>query len=138
MRRTGKTPVSSFQVAPLAVVNTFMRAVEKNDFQSARRQLADTGFCYRGPLIEFSDADAFIADIQRVGTILKRIERRRVFVDGDEVLLIQDVLSTLSELAHTRVANWFSVERGRIRTLEVFYDTRAYASLFEAPDPPPV
>ena len=118
--------------APAAgeVVERFLLAIEQGDFPAARAQLSDRGFQYRGPVAEFDDADSFIDDIARVGVILKRIETRRVFVDGDEVLVIHDFHSTLSEIARTRIAAWFRIDAGRITYLEVFFDARAYAGLF--------
>lgn len=112
------------------VVESFLSAVERGDFDTARTQLSPTEFRFRGPVDEFDDAASFIEDIARVGGILKRIETRRVFVDGEDVLVIHDFHSTLSELAHTRVAAWFRVHAGRIVYLEVFFDARAYAGLF--------
>ncbi len=114
----------------LAVVNDFMAAVERADFDTARQCLSDNGFTYRGPIGSFEDADAFLADASRVGTIVKRIERRRSFTDGDEVCLIHNFVSTLEELANTRVAAWFRVADERIVYIEVFFDARPYAALF--------
>lgn len=114
------------------VVERFLTAVAEGEFASARGYLANDGFKYRGPVGEFDDANRFIEDIGRVGTILKRVEVRRIFTDADEVLVIHDFYSTLSELARTRIAAWFQVRDGSIACLEVFFDARAYAGLFVA------
>lgn len=124
--RLGSAPHS----AALDVVEAFMAAIERADFDSARQCLSDREFTYRGPIGSFDDADSFLADASRVGSIVKRIERRRAFVDGDEVCLIHNFVSTLEDLANTRVAAWFRVRDGRIVCIEVFFDAHPYAALF--------
>lgn len=116
----------------IEIVEEYLTAIESRDFERARQYLADEGFVYRSPLGTVEDPDAFIADISRVGPIMKSIERHRSFVDGNDVCLILGVSTTIQELAHTRLAQWMSIEGGKIKTIEVFFDARAYARMFEA------
>jgi hypothetical protein len=113
------------------VVDAFIDAIESRDFDRAAGYLSREQFSYRGPMQGFDDPDDFISDISRVGAILKRIDRRKIFVDGSEVCVIYDFVSTLSELASTRVALWIGVRNGKIASIEVFFDAHAYASMFE-------
>jgi len=115
----------------LQVVDGYLKAIAARDFEGARGYLADEGFVYRSPLGALEDPDRFIADISRVGPIMKGMERHRTFVDADEVCLILSVSTTIQELAHTRLAQWVKVEGGRIKSIEVFFDARAYARMFE-------
>jgi len=116
---------------PDAVVQGFLDAVAERDFDRAREFLADAGFSYRSPLSDLDDATAFIADISRVGPILERIEVRRTFVDGDEVCTIINFFSRMDRLQVTPVVQWSRVADGRIAAIEVFFDARQYASMFE-------
>ena len=119
---------------PLDIVERYLAAIEAREFEVARGYLADEGFVYRSPLGIQEDADAFIADVSRVGPIMKAIERHKTFVDGDDVCLIISFRSTIEELAHIRLAQWVRVQGTRIRCIEVFFDARAYTRMFEPYD----
>ncbi len=124
----------------LAVVDAFLQAIEARDFERARSCLADSGFHYRGAIGSFDDAAAFVADLSRLGPILTRLERRKCFVDGDDVCVILNLVTSLAELSQTRLALWVKTAGGRIATIEVFFDARPYAQLFDPPldaAPPP-
>jgi len=116
----------------LAVVEAYMGAVGSRDAEGARRCLADTGFRFVSPLRRYDDPDSLIEEIVRAGTIMKQVERRKVFVDGDDVCIIMDFKTTLDELANTPLALWATVHDGRIVRLELFYDTGAYSRMFES------
>ncbi len=117
--------------APREVVEAFMDALAQRDFERAGTFLSRPGFSYRGPTDDFDDADTFIADISRIGPILERIERRRTFVDGEDVCVIYTFYASMPELNKTRVAQWFKVDNGLITGIEVFFDARAYLAMFE-------
>lgn len=116
---------------PLDIVNAFLDAIEARDFDRAAAYLSSNGFSYQGPIDCFESADAFIKDISSVGTILERIERRRMFVDGDEVCAILTYETTIDELESTRIAHWIRVSDGHISRIESFFDVRAYARMFD-------
>jgi ketosteroid isomerase-like protein len=113
------------------VVERFLAAFEEGDFEAARRCLGEERFAYLGPTRAFERADAYLADLAHMRLILKRLEVRRVFSDGDDVCVIFDFHSTLADLAHNRVAEWFTVAGGRIVRIEVFLDASPYNRLFE-------
>lgn len=119
------------ETTPHAAVRGFLDAVAERDFDRAREFLADAGFSYRSPLSDFDDATAFIADISRVGPILERIEVRRTFVDGDEVCTIINFYTRMDRLQVTPVVQWSRVADGHIVAMEVFFDARQYAGMFE-------
>lgn len=116
--------------SPIDIVNAFLDAIENRDFDRARACLSSDGFSYQGPIDHFDDAHSFIKDISAIGTILERIERRRMFLDGDEVCAILTYETTLDELESTRIAHWIRVRHGRICRIESFFDARAYARMF--------
>ena len=79
----------------------------------------------------FHDARSFIADLVKIGQILRRIERRRLLVDGNEACAILTFVTTIPDIERTRVAEWITVEQGLIVRMEGFLDVRAYARMLE-------
>lgn len=116
---------------PEQVVDAYLQAVAARDFEAARRWLSDGPFEHRSPISSFSDADAFIANVSRIGPILERLERRRTFVDGNEVCAIVNYVTRMDRKDVTPVVHWLTVAEGRIVAIETFFDARGYAKLFE-------
>jgi hypothetical protein len=119
----------------LPLVETFLAAIEARDFATARACLSQGRFSYLGPTRTFDQADDYIAHLSLFEPIMHRIERRRTFVDGADVCVILDFLTTMTGLERVRVAQWLTVEGGRITRVEVFLDASPYNQLFEAPHP---
>lgn len=113
------------------IVNGYLGAIGARDFERARRFLADRGFSNRSPISSFDDADAFVADLSRVGAILERMERRRMFVDGNEVCVILDYVTHMQRRQVTPVVHWMRIADGKIAAIETFFDARVYEELFE-------
>jgi ketosteroid isomerase-like protein len=113
------------------VVNGYLDAIAARDFERARRFLADRGFSNHSPISTFDNADAFVADISRVGSILERMVQRRIFVDGDEVCVILDYVTHMHRRQVTPVVHWMRVVDGKIAAIETFFDARVYEGLFE-------
>jgi hypothetical protein len=113
------------------VIVRFLTALQHRDFDAVEGCLSPGPFRYVGPTRRFDDARSFVDDISRIGTILTRIEIRRVFVDGDEGCVVFNFGSTLPELDNTRVALWFQVRDDRLASIEVFYDSYPYSRMFE-------
>jgi hypothetical protein len=117
--------------SPERVVEGYLDAIESRDFEAARRFLADEGFSYRSAIAEFQDADAFIADLWRVGPIMEGIERRRTFVDGAEVCSIMNFRTRMDRLQVTPVVQLARVVDGKIVSLEAFFDASEYVRMFD-------
>ena len=113
------------------IINAFLDAVENRAFDRALTFLSTEGFSYRGPIDHFDDPNVFIQDISSIGTILKSIERRRVFIDGNEACVIATYHTTMEDLRTTRVAHWIRLEHSKITSVESFFDVRAYARMFD-------
>lgn len=121
---------------PREIVDAYLSAISKADFEAARRCLADRGFSYLSPLGSFDDADAFIADIARIGLILEGVEYRRNFVDDNEVCSILNFLTRMDRLSSTAVVHWTRIENGRIVRIEAFFDASEYTQLFDTDSEP--
>lgn len=116
---------------PVAVLDEYLSGVEAGDFDRVRSCLADQ-FSYRGPLRQFDDPDAFIANIWHFGQILHRIERRKMFADGHHACGILNFHIHLHERRTIPIVLWVKVEEGKIASMESFFDSADYARLFEA------
>lgn len=115
---------------PVAVVDDYLSGVETGDFDRVRSCLADR-FSYRGPLRQFDDPDAFIANVWHFGQILQRIERRKIFTDGPQVCGILNFHIHFHERRTIPVVLWAKVEDGKIVSIESFYDSADYTRLFD-------
>ena len=116
------------------LVDCFFNTVEARDFERVSQCLSPKKFAYVSPIETFDNAEDFVARASRVGPITERIERRKLFVDGDEVCVIYNFITTMDALAVTRTAQWMKIESGKIVSIELFFDAHAYASMFESQD----
>jgi len=116
--------------APAEVVGRYFAALASRDFELMRSLLADEDFRSRSPLSSYQDADAYIANISRVGLILERLLTRKIFVDGADVCTILDFQFRISELQTVVVAQWSTVRRGKIVSIETIFDASEYLAMF--------
>jgi len=116
---------------PAEVVDAYFDAMAARDFDRLRTCLADSGFSHRSPIAAIRDADTYAAYISRVGPVLEGLDRRRTFVDGDEVCAILDYRMRLSEVMVIPVVVWFRVAEGRIYSIETFFDATEYRRMIE-------
>ena len=116
---------------PVAVVNAYLDALEARDFELARQYLSDTGFHYRSPVTETSSADNFNLIISRIGPILERIQRCRIFTNDDDVCVIMHIITTMEHLKDVPVVQVCKVVDGKIIDMEVFFDASEYNKMFE-------
>ena len=118
------------QSTPDQVAHAYLDAITARDFDRARHFLADDRFYQRSPIGTFEDADAYVADISRVGAILEGIERRRTFVDGDEVCLMVNYITRMDGRQVTPVVYWMRVDGDKICSIETFFDARGYDEMY--------
>jgi len=121
-------------VQPTDVVDAYLDAIDRHDYEMARGYLADVGFVYESPIAHFDSADAFMEYSAMNMGILQRVERVKAFVDGQDVCNILIMHIQLSSKERVKVVNWAQVEQGRIRRIEVVFDARIYQNLFLSPD----
>jgi len=118
-------------VQPQEIVEAYLDAIARHDVDAARGYLADIGFRYESPLAAFDSADAFMEYNALNMGILQGIERVKTFVDGPDVCTLLVLSIQISEKERVKAVNWCQVEGGRIRRMEVLFDTRIYQTLFE-------
>lgn len=115
---------------PQQIVQSYLDAIVARDFDRARRLLADERFFQRSPIASYDSADAYVADITRVGAILEGIERRRMFVDGADVCVVVNYVTRMDRRQVTPVVHWMRVEQGKIFSIETFFDARGYDEMY--------
>jgi hypothetical protein len=119
------------KTAPKEIVDAYLEAIAARDFALARAWLSDESFSTRSPLSAFESADAYIADVTRVGPILEGIERRKTFVDGNDVCVILDYITRMDQRQVSSVVHWMRVDDGKISYIETLFDARQYAAMFD-------
>ena len=110
------------------VAEAFFDAWTSKDFTRAR-ELVHDDLSFEGPIDGFSDADSYLRSVQGLSQIITGIDRRKVFVDGDDVCVIYDMHT--GPVPDARIAEWYTVRDGKIAAVSVVFDARPFAPLFE-------
>jgi limonene-1,2-epoxide hydrolase len=118
-------------VTPVAVVNAYLEAFGDRDFERARQYLSDSNFHYCSPVTKVNNADTFTSIISRIGPILERIERRKIFTNDDEVCVIMHIITTMEGMKDVPLVQLAKVVEGKITDMEVFFDASEYNKMFE-------
>ena len=111
------------------IIEAYFKAFEERDFDRVRSCLSDS-FTYTGPTAKFNGPDSFLENIWHVGQILQRIEFRKTFVDGNNVCSIMNFHVHLDEPRSVPVVQWAIIEKGKISSIEVFFDATEYSLMF--------
>jgi hypothetical protein len=115
---------------PEKVVDAYLTALEARDYELARTFLSDQNFHYSGPTAQFDDPDLFMEILWPVGQILRRIERRKTFVDGPNVCNFMTFHIHIDQPRSVPVVQWAVVEKARIVSIESLFDASDYTKMF--------
>jgi ketosteroid isomerase-like protein len=110
------------------VAENFFDAWTTKDFERARSLLHDD-VAFQGPIDSFSDADSYLASLQQLSGIVTGAEKQKVFVDGDDVCVIYDLKTV--PVPSARTCEWYRVRDGKVAAVQVIFDPRPFAALFE-------
>jgi ketosteroid isomerase-like protein len=110
------------------IAEAFFDAWTSKDLTRAR-QLVHDDLSFEGPIDTFSDADSYLQSLQGLSQIITGIDKRKLFVDGDDVCIIYDMHT--GPVPDSRIAEWYTVRDGRIASISVVFDARPFAPLFE-------
>ena len=110
------------------VVQGFMAAMGKGDFVTARKYL-DTHLSLQGPIETFHQAEPYLESLRKLHPIIDRVEVKKMFVDGDDVCLLYDLV-TKTPAGTAFVAEWHHVAGDRISAIRVVFDARPFAAMF--------
>src|SRR5438045_8957184 len=72
------------------VAEAFLDAWTAKDLDGARR-LAHDDLSFEGPIDTFHDADAYLQSLKGLSQIVTGVDKRKVFVDGEDVCVIYDL-----------------------------------------------
>ena len=114
---------------PKAVADKFFKAWTTGDFDTARSLLHDD-VSFAGPLETFSTADAYIGALRGLSQIVKAAEEQKVFVDGNDVCVIYDLV-TATPAGTAPTTEWYHLRNGKISAVRVYFDARPFAPMFE-------
>ena len=109
------------------VVTGFQAAMGKDDWAGARRHLADK-FQFVGPFESLSNPDDYLTALRRLHPIVERVDVKKVFVDGDDVCVLYDLV-TNSPAGTAFIAEWHHVHAGKIDAIRVVFDARPFAPM---------
>ena len=118
---------------PLAVVEDYLGAFARRDYDAARACLADRGFEYISPIASFDNADVFISGMDGVGAILHRLETRLRFVEGNDVCHVLDITVSMDGYETSRLVQLARVEGDRIVRLEAIFDATGFHRMIGDP-----
>jgi SnoaL-like domain len=116
------------QTSASEVVENYRAALGRGDFTTARTLMQDN-MTFQGPLDTFNTADQYLEAARRLASIIQRIDVKKVFVDGDDVCVLYDMV-TNTPAGTAFIAEWYHVSGGKIADLRVVFDARPFAALF--------
>ncbi len=111
------------------IVLAYQRALGNQDYKTARSYLRDD-LAFRGPLASHDQPEGLLKDLEQLHHIVKGVEMKKVFTDGDDVCLLYDLV-TSNPPATSFTCEWYHVKDGKIATLRVVFDARPFAAMFE-------
>ncbi len=110
------------------IVKSYQTALGAGDFAAARKLMQDD-MTFQGPFDTFHTADEYLEAVKRLAAIIQRIDLRKVFVDGEDVCVLYDMV-TNTPAGTAFIAEWYQVQGGKIAALRAVFDARPFAALF--------
>jgi hypothetical protein len=110
------------------VVQGFMGAMGKGDFAAARKYL-DDNLSFRGPFDSFDKPEPYLQALEQLHKIVKRVDMKKMFVDGNDVCLLYDLV-TNTPAGTSFVCEWMQVNGDKIASIRVVFDARPFAAMF--------
>lgn len=108
---------------PIEIVKAWTEAVHHGEFDKAR-SLAREDMSFRGPIDTFSRRDDYLAALKKLGGIVKGTVPEATIADGNQVGVFY-ILKTV--VADAPVAEWYTVEDGKISAVSAYFDARPFA-----------
>ena len=112
-----------------------LKALAVHYIQSVGQKKLDTLASLLHPELDFSGnaaashgADAFVAAIKRLSPIIVRNDIKRVFVDGNEVGIFYDFVTTVCPVPS---AEWLVIEDGKIKSIFLLFDRSRWSEVLQ-------
>ena len=110
-----------------AIVMQLKQSLSSGDLAAARKLLRDD-LSFQGPFDTFDRPEPYLEALRRLAGVVKSVEMKRVFADGDDVCLLYEM--TADKVGTTFIAEWHHVRDGQIAAIRVVFDARPWAPLF--------
>jgi ketosteroid isomerase-like protein len=111
------------------IVLSYQRALGNQDYKAARSFLRDD-LSFQGPLASHDKPEGLLNDLQMLHHIVKGVEMKKTFVDGDDVCLLYDLITSDPPVS-SFTCEWYHVRDGKIASIRVVFDARPFAAMFE-------
>ena len=111
------------------IVLGYQRALGSGEWKSARAYLRDD-MTFRGPIASYDRPEPYLEDQRKLSSIVKGIEMKKTFVDGDDVCLLYDMV-TNTPAGTAFICEWHHVEGQKIASIRVVFDARPFAAMWE-------
>jgi predicted SnoaL-like aldol condensation-catalyzing enzyme len=114
---------------PKETVMAYQRSLGDSDWIKARSYLKDD-MKFHGPLAKYDEPEPYIEDLKGLHHIVKGVEMRKVFQDGNDVCLLYDMI-TDTAAGTAFICEWYRVDDEKISSIRVVFDARPFAPMFE-------
>ena len=84
---------------------------------------------FQGPLDTFNTADQYLESLKRLASIIQRIDLKKVFVDGDDVCVLYEMV-TNTPAGTAFIGEWYQVKDSKIAYVRAVFDARPFAAMF--------
>jgi limonene-1,2-epoxide hydrolase len=112
------THAEAVEKAPAQVVLSFIKALNAEDFASAKRYV-NKDMTFEGVMGSRNGADAYFADMEKMRF---KYNVKKVFEDGEDVCLFYDI--DMGGGKNLFCAGWYHLKEGRIADFKVIFDPR--------------
>src|SRR5437870_12540811 len=110
---------------PKEVVKEYQRALGSGNWIAARSFLKDD-LKFTRPIAQYDRPEPYIEDLKRLHSIVKGVEMKKIFSDGDDVrLLYEMVTNTPARTAF--FCEWHHVVGSKIGSISVVFDATPFA-----------
>jgi len=92
---------------------------------TAVRMLLQDKLSFRGPIDTFDAPEPCIESLKKLHHITQRVDIRKCFVDGEDVCLVYDMVTTIPS-GTTFIAEWYRPQEQRIASIRVAFDARIF------------
>ena len=108
----------------------YLEAAGKQDYDRVE-QLLRSDVRFKGPAMTRTSAHEFIGALKRLSAIHVRNDVRRVFVDGDDVCVIYDLVTDTTVGALPAI-EWLRFDGERIGAIDLYYDRLPWQTVMAA------
>ena len=110
------------------IVLGYQKALGSGDMTAARLFLHDD-LSFVGPFDTFHRPEPYLEALDKLHHIVVRVEPKRMFVDGDDVCILYDMV-TNTPAGTAFICEWYRVRGDKIASIRALFDARPFAPMF--------